>query len=90
VAVAHSKAGLLWNPQLGCGWTEKMIWGPKGDMDGYQLTGSALVSITGGLSWAVTGRGARALDGLRASPRENDGAPCACTRDAWFGGGCPR
>lgn len=70
-------------------------WGPRGslgrrDSSGYQLTGSALLSLTGGLSWAVAGCGVRALEGLRASPREDDGASCACTRDAWFDGRCSR
>lgn len=56
------------------------------NMSRHWLIGSALLSITGGLSWAVAGFGARTLDGPRASPREEDGAPCACTCDAWFDG----
>lgn len=33
------------------------------DSSGYQLTGPALLSITGRLSWAVAGRAGGALDG---------------------------
>lgn len=59
----------------GSGWSVRMsgVWVVSGGQEvaqvgdrviaGYQLTGCALLSITGGLSWAVAGRGARALDG---------------------------
>lgn len=60
----------------------------SGNSGGHWLIGSTLLSVTGGLFWAVAGCGARTLDGPGASPREEDGAPCACPRDAWFDGRC--